>query len=256
LLKNILKKIPFLAGFYRWIKKQLMMIKFKKDFKNFKALSEGNGGRFSVEWKDRYPCLYDATADTGFDRHYVFHTAWAARILAKTKPKSHIDFSSSLYFVSNVSAFIPMKFYDYRPAQLNLSRLKCESGDLTALTFKDRTIKSLSCMHVVEHIGLGRYGDPVDINGDIKAMKELQRVLAKGGSLLFVVPVGKPLIMYNAHRIYSYKQIVDYFDELVLKDFSLIPDNAGEGGLISGAAPELVDKQDYGCGCFWFTRRK
>jgi len=47
-------------------------------------------------------------------------------------------------------------------------------------------------MNVVEHVGLGRYGEPLDPEGDIKAMRELRRVLAPGGSLLFVVPVGRP----------------------------------------------------------------
>ena len=39
-------------------------------------------------------------------------------------------------------------------------------------------------MHVVEHIGLGRYGDQVDPDGDLMAMKELERVTAKLGKLL------------------------------------------------------------------------
>ena len=52
-------------------------------------------------------------------------------------------------------------------------------------------------MHVIEHIGLGRYGDEMDPDGDLKAIDELKRVLSRKGDLLFVVPVGKPKIMYN-----------------------------------------------------------
>ena len=51
------------------------------------------------------------------------------------------------------------------------------------------------------------YLSPIDPEGDLKAVKELSRVVTKGGSLLFVVPVGKPRIQFNAHRIYSYKKI-------------------------------------------------
>ena len=76
--------------------------------------------------------------------------------------------------------------------------------DICALPFADGSIQSLSCMHVVEHVGLGRYGDPLDPMEIEWQCSELQRVLAPGGDLLFVVPVGKPRIMYNAHRIYSY----------------------------------------------------
>ena len=84
------------------------------------------------------------------------------------------------------------------------------SADLTQLHFESESIESLSCLHTVEHIGLGRYGDPIDYDGDLKAIRELKRVVVKGGSILFVVPVGKPKIIFNAHRIYSYEQIINY----------------------------------------------
>jgi len=103
----------------------------------------------------------------------------------------------------------------------------------------------------VEHIGLGRYGDPIDPDGDIKAINELKRTVSNGGSLLFVVPVGKPKIEFNAHRIYSYEQILSYFTGFNLKEFSLITDNKD---FFENANPELVKDQKYGCGCFWFTK--
>jgi hypothetical protein len=109
-------------------------------------------------------------------------------------------------------------------------------------------------MHVVEHVGLGRYGDPLDYDGDLKAISELKRVLAEGGDLLFVVPIGKPKIMFNAHRIYSYDQIIGYFSEFKLIEFALIPDDPNDGGLINNASKDMADKQEYGCGCFHFRR--
>ncbi len=110
-------------------------------------------------------------------------------------------------------------------------------------------------MHTIEHIGLGRYGDPIDPDGDLKAISELIRVLATGGNLLFVVPIGKPKICFNAHRIYSYSQIMSYFSALTLKEFSLIPDNAIETGIIPNATKEISGKQTYGCGLFWFVKK-
>lgn len=217
-----------------------------------KKLSKSD--RFTILWKDRQPCLNDKTLVTSFDRHYIYHTAWAARILAKTKPKLHIDISSSLYFSSIISAFTPVKFYDYRPADLNLSNLLSRKADLISLPFKDNSISSLSCMHTVEHVGLGRYGDPLDPEGDLKAISELKRVLAPGGSLLFVIPIGKPKIVFNAHRIYSYNQIIEYFSDLKLKEFALIPDDPKDGGLIVNPSNKLLNKQSYGCGCFWFKK--
>lgn len=248
------RKISMIPGFRKFyhIKKYLS---FLRDFMRFKELTEESGRHFRLRWKDRYPWLYNNTAETYFDRHYVYHPAWAARILAQTKPEFHIDISSTLHFCSLVSAFIPVKFYDYRPADLGLSDLSSGKADLLALPFEDGSIKSLSCMHVVEHIGLGRYGDPLDPDGDLKAIAELKRVLAPDGSLLFVVPIGRPKIMFNAHRIYSYEQILSQFPELELKEFALIPDKPGDGGLINNATKEMADAQTYGCGCFWFIRK-
>jgi len=207
--------------------------------------------RFAVKWSEMYPCLDDRISTTPFDQHYIYHPAWAARILATNKPEYHVDISSILSFSTIVSAFIPVKFYDYRPAEISLSGLGSESADLLALPFADGSIPSLSCMHTVEHIGLGRYGDPIDPGGDIKATRELIRVLKTGGDLLFVTPVGKPKIAFNAHRVYSHLQIMEYFSTLNLMEFSMIPDS---GGLIINADPEMVPLQEYACGCYWFRK--
>lgn len=229
-------------------------LKFIRDFRYFKKLTKATDNRFALDWRNIYPRLGDKTASTTFDRHYIYHIAWAARIVARTKPRFHVDISSSLHFCTVVSAFIPVRFYDYRPVNLPLNQLSTDYADLTSLPFEDGSIRSLSCMHVVEHVGLGRYGDPLDPSGDLKAMTELQRVLAAGGSLLFVVPVGKPKIMFNAHRIYSYEQILSYFAETKLKQFALIPDDSRDEDIIQDATSELANSQNYGCGCFWFQK--
>lgn len=243
ILRPIAKKI---RGFWR-------LFKFFFEFNEFKRLVHDN--RFSIAWKDRYPCLDDKTKTTGFDRHYLYHPAWAARILAETKPSEHIDISSTLNFSTMLSAFIPVRFYDFRPADVSLSNLKSLPGNIVDLPFADNSVNSISCMHVVEHIGLGRYGDPVDPDGDLKAISELTRVLALEGNLLFVVPVGKPRIMFNAHRVYSYEQVLEYFSGLNLVSFALISERQEDGGLNFEATGQDVAEQDYGCGCFWFKKQ-
>ena len=237
--KNILVRFP---------KRVIRFFQFWGEFIQFRKLNEH---RSKVHLKDIYPCLNDRIQKTPFDHHYTYHPAWAARILAQTKPELHVDISSILSFGAVVSAFVPVKFYDYRPADLQLSNYEADFADLKNLPFADNLISSLSCMHTVEHIGLGRYGDALDAEGDIKAINELKRVVKPGGDLLFVTPVGKRKIEFNAHRIYSYEQILEYFSPLTLKEFSLIPD---AGGLIENAEPALVVQQQYGCGCFWFKK--
>ena len=127
--------------------------------------------------------------------------------------------------MSIASAFVPITFYDYRPAPLTLGNLRCKRADLTSLPFADESVDSLSCMHVVEHIGLERYGDPFSPQGDIAAMRELARVLGRGGRLLFAVPIGGVAkIHYNAHRIYTYSAVLAAFGSLCLEEFALVTD--------------------------------
>jgi hypothetical protein len=113
-------------------------------------------------------------------------------------------------------------------------------------------------MHVVEHVGLGRYGDELDPDGDLRATSELARVLAPGGSLLLVVPVGRPRVQFNAHRIYAFDQVRDAFAGLDLAEFALVPDRAyaerNGSAFIANASKTQADAQRYGCGCFRFRR--
>jgi hypothetical protein len=251
MLFEILRKIKHIV--FRCISYCLFFF-ITSDFLLFKNKDAKH--RFPMRLRDVYPCLFENTPYTRFDTHYVYHTAWAARKVKEIGAHEHTDIASSLYFSSIVSAFVPVTFYDYRPAHLNLSGLESKSADLLKLLFEDDSIVSLSCMHTVEHVGLGRYGDTIDPDGDIKAAKELSRVVKPGGSLLFVVPIGKPRIQFNAHRIYSYNMVIEMFPDFETKEFSLIPDNALEKGIIDNASPDEADNQEYGCGCFWFIKKE
>lgn len=227
---------------------------FGREFRSFAKQHSKASRSELLDWDDRYPCLKDKTAETPFDRHYLYHPAWAARVLARTRPKRHIDVSSSLSFCTIVSAFLPVSFYDFRPAPIVLNNLYCGQADLTSLPFEDGSVESLSCMHVIEHIGLGRYGDPLDACGDLKALAELARVLKQGGDLLVAVPVGRSRIQFNAHRIYDHIRFREYLGGLRLVEFALIPDGPVPDGYLVGPEDELVRGQEYGCGCYWFRR--
>lgn len=229
-------------------------INFYTDYLRFLrklSKSQNKRGFKSVE---RVAKIGENTETTEFDRHYLFHLAWAARKIVALKPKKHFDFSSSLYFSTMISSIVPTEFYDFRPVKIQLSNFSAKQGDLTRLRLADNSIPSLSCMHVIEHIGLGRYGDKVDSNGDLKAINELKRVLAKKGNLFVVVPIGTARIVFNAHRIYSKNQVLKYFKDLTIKEFALIPQESKDGDIVINPSKSLLNRQKYGCGCFWFQK--
>lgn len=214
--------------------------------------------RLTADWdcyfSDVLPMLSDRTSVMGFDTHYVYHTAWAARVLKELNPIEHVDISSSIIFCGVASAFVPIRHYDFRTPMLNLPNLVCDRQDVTSLSFTDDSIPSLSCMHVIEHIGLGRYGDPINPLGDELAAKELARVLAPGGHLLIVLPLAqRARIRFNGHRIYNLEKVKLLFAKLELVEFSFL--NDGKGDLFMRHATEKdIQGSDYGCGCFIFRK--
>ncbi len=227
------------------------------DYKAFKKQAAFADRGFSLSYDDLWPCVGDKTAETDYERHYIYHLAWAARCVKDINPAKHVDIGSRLFFPAILSAFVPTDFYDYRPADIQLSNLGSYKGDLTKLPFKDNELASVSCLHTLEHIGLGRYGDPIDPNGDLTAMKELARVTAPGGNLLIALPMGKDMrIQFNAHRIYTYEKLVSYFPGFTVKNFAYIPEESKREALIPDATPADIKDDVMGCGCFWFVKNQ
>ena len=200
---------------------------------------------------DTYPCLTDHLPHTPFDPHYFYQAAWLARRLATNIPEKHVDIGSDVRMINVLSAFVPTEFLDHRPLQAKLSGLTCGSGNLTALSQPDGSIRSLSCLHVIEHVGLGRYGDPIDPGGSKKALGELQRVIAPQGRLYLSLPVGRERVCFNAHRVFDPQTIIGYLSGLRLMDFSLVDD---DGEFHESVSPDRAANMEYGCGLFIFER--
>lgn len=204
-----------------------------------------------VPLRDTYPCLIDHLPHTPFDAHYFYQAAWLARRLAVDIPEKHVDIGSDVRMINVLSAFVPTEFLDYRPLQARLSGLTCGSGNLVALSRPDGSIRSLSCLHVVEHVGLGRYGDPLDPGGSNKALGELQRVMAPQGRLYLSLPVGRERVCFNAHRVFAPQTIIGTLSGLRLTEFSLVDD---DGAYHESVSPDMAAGMEYGCGLFIFER--
>lgn len=105
--------------------------------------------------------------------------------------------------------------------------LEFRKGSVLEMPFEDNSMMSLSCLHVIEHLGLGRYGDPVNPESYLQAAKELTRILAPGGVSIVGIPVGRERLCFDAHRVFDPKTILNAFSQLNLREFSLIDDKGG-----------------------------
>ncbi len=199
-----------------------------------------------------FPQVFDKDPKSHtFDKHYVYMDRWAFKHLLNARPPSHVDVGSSIRFLSMVSIVTKLEFVDIRPITLDFDNFTCIEGSILSLPFKDNFVDSLSCLHVAEHIGLGRYGDPLDPLGTKKACAELARVLKPGGRLYFALPVGKTVTYFNAHRVHSPKLILEYFKSLKFLEFAVVND---QGRFLSHAHPNDYENANYACGMFIFTK--
>lgn len=196
----------------------------------------------------------DMFAPAGTVRGHYFHQdLWAARVVRSLGVAQHVDIASRLDgFVAHVLPFAEVEYVDIRPVDADVPGLVSRIGSVVALPYDDQSVHSLSCLHVIEHIGLGRYGDPIDPEGHVHAARELSRVLAAGGTLIVGTPIGRERLCFDAHRVFDPETIVRIFSGLRLRSFALIDDTGV--GVRHDADFAAARACEYGCGLFVFER--
>jgi len=245
------------SAFSRWkrplIRAKILsaLTKYPRYFLDWRQYSKMDGAE-PIKLRDTYPCLFDKKPTTSIDSHYFYQDIWAFKKIKQFKPKLHVDVGSNVNFVGFLTAITKVDFVDIRPLDAPyLTNIENIKSSILVLPYKDNSLESISCLHVAEHIGLGRYGDSLDPLGTKKAAAELSRCLAKGGNLFFSVPVGKPRLCFNAHRIHSPGQILDYFRDLKLVELSGSTD---QKEFVDNIDIAKLENEKYACGMFWFTK--
>lgn len=207
---------------------------------------------FKIRFRYLYPVLGDRHAGAGVaSGHYFHQDIWAARLIHERNPMRHVDVGSSVAgFIAHLLVFRDVEYVDIRPLSTNVKGLHFKRGSILALPYESNSLESLSALHVVEHIGLGRYGDPINPTGWQKALTELTRVLKPGGNLYFSVPIGLERLEFDGHRVFDPKTIVDAFKPLRLVSFSYVNDS---GDYVPQGDPDQTSCW-YGCGLFVFEK--
>jgi hypothetical protein len=240
LIKPVFDPRYFLAGLYGYFWYFRDLLKFSRMTKN--------AGLFGT---NMYPMLHDKTSLTPFDPHYFYQQVWLFGEIYRNKPSLHVDVGSIHTIVGIISEMVPTEFVDIRPMYIELSNLKIVQGSILDLPYPSSSVESLSCLHVAEHIGLGRYGDPIDPMGFVKSCKELTRVLKPGGKLYFSTPIGVQHVSFNAHRVSNPNYVVECFEGLSLDGFDAVDD---EGKYVRDADIGKSEDLSYGLGMFVFEK--
>jgi SAM-dependent methyltransferase len=219
-----------------------------------RAYRRSNPGEFPLLRHEMVPILVDYDGAAGVATGHYFHQdLWAARLITARRPSRHVDIGSRIDgFVAHLLTVMPVTVIDVRPLASTVEGLSFEQGDVTCLgRFASDSIASLSSLHAIEHVGLGRYRDAIDPDGWRKAVGELARVLEPGGRLYFSVPIGRQRVRFNADRIFRPSTILEAFASLRLVSHAAVDD---AGDLRTDLPLGAFNDADNGCGLFEFTK--
>ncbi|MGE4132947.1 MAG: DUF268 domain-containing protein [Bdellovibrionales bacterium] len=242
-LKNLVLKLAIVRG----------PVAFWRDY--FRFLREPLDPRFPLSILDSQPCFYDRYDTAGVKpRHYFHQDLWAAQKVFDSKVKEHLDLGSRIDgFVAHCAVFCKVNVIDIRPLTDLNERIHFVQGDITNLVgFANESVHSLSSLHVFEHIGLGRYNDPIGPQYLRQAVEEVIRVLAPGASFYFAVPIGIQRLEFNGQRVFAPSTVLEMFERLEIVEFSAIDD---ADDLHLNANPQAFNAAEYSCGLFHFRKK-
>jgi hypothetical protein len=261
-MKKSIKKILFiltLAGF-DFIKFFSFVRGLSFYYKDFRRLKKSLRDESEFPFGKFFPILDEKYSESGaMKSHYFQQDLLVARKIFEKGPLRHIDIGSRIDgFVAHVATFRQIEVFDIRPLENSIKNIVFCQADLMKLPESlIECCDSLSSLHVIEHFGLGRYGDPIDKDGHIKAIHNLHKMLKKDGTFYFSTPIGSQRIEFNAHRVFNVSYLLKLFSskfEVVCFDY--VDD---KGNLYENV--ELKDQDifnNYGCsyGCGIFELKK
>ncbi len=208
-----------------------------------------------------FPVLNDWFDQAGSASSAYFHQDMlVARKIFAAEPRRHIDVGSRIDgFVAHLAVFREVDVLDIRPLNAPIRNVHFIQADLMNVPpALISSTESLSCLHALEHFGLGRYGDPIDPGGHLKGFRSLVSMLKPNATFYLSFPIGRPAVEFNAHRVFGCEEVLSWpgGESLELKAFDFVDD---EGALhekipvdrVASHCAQLI----HGCGIYTFIRR-
>ena len=229
------------------------------DLSELKRQQKRSGGTFP--FGQCYPCLDDRFAESGSaSGHYFHQDLLVARRIFLNKPTLHVDIGSRVDgFVAHVAAFRSIEVFDIRELTSKTPNITFKRIDLMAKldVHMHGYCDSLSCLHAIEHFGLGRYGDPIRFDGHIVGLENIYQLLQPGGRLYFSAPIGPQRIEFNAHRVFSLSYLLTLFKGRFKLDRCSFVNDVGDLYEDIALSQEQIENNlgcTFGCGIFELTK--
>lgn len=206
------------------------------------------GGKIS-EFSPILSDMYEGAGSSSGD--YFHQDLIVAQYVFKNSPSNHLDVGSRIDgFVSHVATFREINVLDIRPLFSSHKNIIFLRHNLIDSYHSDILFDSISCLHAIEHFGLGRYGDPIDPIGHIKAFKNMLKLLVPNGRLYISFPIAlESETIFNQQRYIKYDEIFkwDMSKKVTLENFDFIdPD----GKIHLSTSFETLVEYKYGCGVY------
>lgn len=209
------------------------------------------------------PCLHDRYEEGGTTRsEYFWQDLLVARWIFEENPEKHVDIGSRVDgFVAHVASFREIEVFDVRPMSTLIPGVVFKQADLMQpvkrVSAGGGYCDSLSCLHTIEHFGLGRYGDPIDPQGYQHGMASMAQLLKPGGRFYLSTPIGQERVEFNAHRVFDPRTIIQCAanNELQVQALTVIGvDGGSESGGINDERLKKLALARYHLGIFVFVK--
>ncbi len=184
--------------------------RYARDRRLFRGLVAGG----EWPWGRELPILTEWNETSGGLGGYFFQDQWVARWIYEAAPRRHVDVGSRLDgFIGSLSVFREVEVIDIRPQPQPVRNVTFHQLDLMQPLPPEWTdcTDSLSCLHTIEHFGLGRYGDPLDASGHLKGVEQLKKMVTPGGMFYLSTQIGPERIEFNAHRVFAPETLIGWF---------------------------------------------